>query len=365
MTRPAALVAAGLLLTGCASPPLGPVFPPISPRVVWPAPPDEPRIEYLGSLAGEAGLGVRPAGWEALRLALAGEQPRYARFVTPLAVAVAGETVYVADPAAAGGPCVHVLDLERRTYGAIRIAAGEPLAWPIDVAASRGRLAVVDARRAAVFLFDAAGRFLTTLGSGALQRPVAAAWNDATGDLWVVDATAHALVSFADDGAVLRRAGTRGAGPGQFNYPAGIAVRSASIARSRDDRTPDAVAAAVLVADAMNFRVVRLGADGEPLGWFGRKGDAAGCFSLPRDVAFDRDGHIYALDNQFENVQVFDAAGRLLMAWGEEGRGPGQFYLPSGITIDDRNRIWIADTYNRRVQVFRFISPHAAPDTGH
>jgi DNA-binding beta-propeller fold protein YncE len=96
-------------------------------------------------------------------------------------------------------------------------------------------------------------------------------------------------------------------------------------------------------------------ATGDFVNLFGRKGDAAGDFALPRDVAFDSDGHVYVLDNQFENVQVFDRDGRLLMAFGEEGAGPGRFSLPSGITIDQRDRIWIADTYNRRVQVFEYL----------
>ncbi len=61
------------------------------------------------------------------------------------------------------------------------------------------------------------------------------------------------------------------------------------------------------------------------------------------------------LDNRFENVQVFDRDGALLMAFGGEGDGPGEFALPSGITIDERDRIWIADTYNRRVQVFQYL----------
>lgn len=333
-----------LLLASCAAPAPGPVFPTVTPRLVWPAPPDAPRIEYVGALEGQRSLGVAPTGWDAVRLALAGEEPHYARFVTPLAVAVDGDLVYVADPAAAGGPSVHVLDLAGRSYRAIRAAAGEPLAWPIDVVAADGRVGIVDARRAAVFFFGPGGRETGAVGAGLLQRPASAAWNAAARELWVVDAAAHACFVFAEDGTLLRRVGRRGNAAGEFNYPAGVALLPAG----------PTGAPAVLVADAMNFRVVRLATDGEPLGAFGQKGDAAGCFSLPRDVAFDSEGHAYVLDNQFENVQVFDADGRLLMAWGHEGRGPGQFSLPSGITIDAQDRIWIADTYNRRVQVFRY-----------
>lgn len=72
-------------------------------------------------------------------------------------------------------------------------------------------------------------------------------------------------------------------------------------------------------------------------------------------MAVDSDGHVYVLDSRFENVQVFDHVGALLMAFGGEGDGPGEFALPSGITIDQGDRIWIADTYNRRVQVFQYL----------
>ena len=58
------------------------------------------------------------------------------------------------------------------------------------------------------------------------------------------------------------------------------------------------------------------------------------------------------VDARFENVQVFDRTGRLLLVFGEEGTGPGQFWLPAGIFVDPNDRIWVCDTYNRRVQVF-------------
>ena len=99
----------------------------------------------------------------------------------------------------------------------------------------------------------------------------------------------------------------------------------------------------------------RLGVDGTVLGTFGRKGDAAGDFALPKGVAFDPQGNIWVVDAQFENVQAFTSGGQLLLAIGGEGRGIGEFSLPAGICIDAKGRIWIADTYNRRVQVFELL----------
>lgn len=329
------------LALGCQAS-LSPVFPERSSPIVWPPPPDMPRIRYVGELTSQVSLGRRPGGLEALGAVLAGP-PRVVAFTTPLAVAAEGSLVFVSDGSGPGGAGVHVLNLEHRTWVTFREAEGRPLLWPIDVVLAGQWLAVADARRGEVFMFTRDGRFLRALGRGVLQRPSGLAWNAAAGELWVVDAAAHACLVFDGAGGLLRRVGRRGTEAGCFNSPVG-AGGGAWEGLWR-----------LVVADAMNFRVQVLEPDGAVGRVFGQKGDAAGDFSLPRDVAVDSDGHLYVLDKHFENVQIFDRDGRLLMAFGEEGRGPGQFSLPSSIWIDSQDRIWVADTYNRRVQVFQYL----------
>ncbi len=325
---------------GCAAP-RGPIFDPPDPPIVWPPPPDEPRIRYIGELTGEASLGVRPKGWAAVRAVIAGPQPT-GRFVAPTAVAVAGSKVFVADRGTKPVAGVHVLDLDARRYAFITDAGGEPLGWPIDVAIAGSLVAVADAQRSCVELFEPSGRHVRTIRDG-LKRPASLAFDPQTQSLYVLDSAAHGVAVFTLDGTPRGRFGSRGLEPGRFNYPTALTLADFGGFRR------------LVVADAMNFRVQILEPDGSPLRVFGQKGDAAGDFALPRDVAVDSAGHIYVLDNQFENVQIFDAAGRLLMAFGREGHAPGEFWLPSGITIDATDRIWIADTYNRRVQVFERI----------
>ena len=86
-----------------------------------------------------------------------------------------------------------------------------------------------------------------------------------------------------------------------------------------------------------------------------RPGDSPGHFGRPKGVAVDQAGHIYVADALFDNIQVFDISGRLLMVWGETGAEAGEFWLPEGIAVNQMNEILIADSYNQRVQVFKYL----------
>ena len=87
--RPAISLVLLLFAAGCQSAP-GPIFSPVSPPIVWPSPPDRPRICYVGDLRGAASLGAKPSGWNAFRAVLIGPRP-LVEFSRPAAVAVAGE----------------------------------------------------------------------------------------------------------------------------------------------------------------------------------------------------------------------------------------------------------------------------------
>lgn len=337
----AALLVISCFAFGCQTAPK-PIFAELDPALVWPAPPDVPRIRYVGALAGESSLGAQPRGWDAFKAIVAGPPPTV-EFVRPSAVAVDGERVYVSDP---GLGLVHLLDLAQRRYVALRGNPADPLRAPIDLGLGPDRsLVVVDSSRAAVDLFTADGTWRATKRWPEITRPVAVAWDSQQQTYWLADAAAHACFAIAGWNEIRLRLGVRGAAPGQFNFPTALACHARL---------------GLVVADAMNFRVqVFEPPYAAPRVVFGRKGDAAGDFARPRAVACDSDGHIYVVDNQFENVQVFDRDGRLLLAWGREGRGPGEFFLPAGITIDERDRIWVAD--DRRVQVFQYLKQATPP----
>jgi hypothetical protein len=49
---------------------------------------------------------------------------------------------------------------------------------------------------------------------------------------------------------------------------------------------------------------------------------------------------VYVSDAAFENVQLFDRDGRLLMDFGQPGEGKEGLNLPTGVTIDRDNVEW-------------------------
>lgn len=171
-----------------------------------------------------------------------------------------------------------------------------------------------------------------------LQRPTGIAFFAARNEIWVVETTAH-RISVIDraDGRVKSRIGTRGTGPGQFNFPTSIWIDHSG---------------KVYVVDAMNFRIQVFNSEGTFMNLFGKAGDAAGTFARPKGIAADSFGNIYVADALFHNVQVFDATGKLLYLLGNQGHHKGEFWMPSGIYIDDQDNIFVADSYNGRVQVF-------------
>ncbi len=334
-----ALAATALALTGCAKP-AGVIFEPLPTAICWPAPPDSPRIHYVGQISTTADLKAAKPFGEALRELFAGKQPIMG-VVNPFAVETDGrQRLFVAD---SGGGVVHVFDLDKRTYEQWAPAAPNRFIAPVGLArAADGRLFVADSAAGVVWVFDATGRDIDMWGRDELVRPCGMAYDDVAQHLFIADAGAHQVVILDASGQPTARLGSRGSTPGQFNFPTDVVIDHLH---------------RLYVSDSLNCRVQQFGPDLMPRLQIGSRGDMPGYFSRPKGIAVDSEDHLYIVDAEFEAIQVYSSDGDLLMAFGREGRGPGEFWLPAGICIDAADRLWIADTYNRRVQVFDYRPP--------
>jgi len=303
--------------------------------LVWPPPPEQPRIMYLGEISTEEDLEKRKPWLQGLGELVFGEG-EVGILVSPYAVAVdATGMMFVAD---SGGAAVHVFNLRTRAYNQFsRLSDEATLQKPVGLAVFADRVYVVDSILRQVCVFKKNGTFLFSFGGERFKRPSGIACWGLDGVLYVADTSSHVIHIFDLDGKFIKQLGGRGLGAGQFNFPTHLWV---------DQRGQ------LYVSDTLNYRIQVFTREGQFLKMFGRQGDRPGNFAHPCGVATDRLGNIYVTDRQFENVQVFNSDGQILMALGQEGKEPGEFWLPGGIFVDGRNRIYVADSFNKRIQIF-------------
>lgn len=331
------------LALGCAKAPV--VATEAVAELVWPKPPETPRIRFLHAITEPRDIDIKPGLLKKIsRLIKGGVQTRITQ---PYGIKKDPQgRLYVVDTFS---KTVHVFDRNNATYYRFPKKRIEDFLSPIDIAVGRqGQVYVSDSEAGGIHVFAGHGkRYLKIVGKAELKRPTGLALNEKTQELLVVDTLASRVVAYdQEDMKVKRMVGRDTHEKDGFHYPTHITVSKSGL---------------VYVTDALNFRVQVLSPRLEFLKAFGKPGDSPGHFARPKGIATDSEGHIYVVDALFDNVQIFDRDGGLLLAFGSPGHDRGEFWLPSAIFIDGRDRIYISDSYNQRVQVFQYLKEGTRP----
>ena len=210
------------------------------------------------------------------------------------------------------------------------------------------RLFVTDLKLHHVLVFNAKHEPEDSFGGDSLVSPAGIALDTTNRFVYVADTQQDQVLVFdADNYKLLRRIGTGGkkhmlTGPGDFSLPTNVAV----------DKEGN-----VYVTDTLNNRVESFDADGNFIGEFGKPGDGPGHFARPKGIAVDCDGHIWVADEIQSRVQVFDKDGQLLIYFGQPGIYPGQFQALYGLAYDKQNnRVVTSEQFPGRVQIFRYVT---------
>ena len=322
---------------------------PVAPALVWPQPPDPPRIQYVQSFGRASDFGWKRSLWRKF-VDWAKSETDPSLLVRPIAVTVDRRgRLIVAD---AGEGDVKIFDLQKKSVKVIHGYKGNEFGAPVSVAVDEaGNLYVSDASAGRVLKFSPEGKFLAFIGGeeGAFKRPASIAFNPANHLLYVVDTLRPRIFAYSTEGKQVKEFGEAGEGPGQFNLPTSLAI-------DREGR--------LYLNDTLSCRVQVLTPEGKFITQFGESGDGSGYLNRPKGVAVDSEGHIYVAEALFSTVQIFDLQGRYLLSFGDAGRGAGEFYIPAGVSIDGADRIYVADPFQRRVEVFQYLPDKAAP-AGH
>jgi serine/threonine-protein kinase len=205
----------------------------------------------------------------------------------------------------------------------------------------------VDSRQG-IRILDLEGRLHSSLGDigmgdGHFPAPPTSLAVDLSGNLYttVVEyradaADRHMIYKLDPKGKVCTTFGGYGVKPGEFLYPASIAV------------APDG---RIFVLDSESHLVQIFDATGEYRAGFGGRGQGRGLFNDPRSLTIGQDGAVYVLDYGNRQVQRFDALGRYQTRWALK-LGPDQegVRLLDGFAVDDSGNLYISDATSGKIR---------------
>jgi sugar lactone lactonase YvrE len=354
--------AAGTLLTACSSTAPTPELTQPRELIVYPTPPDTPRIQFLTRYSTSAD--IEPERRRSIWESIAGEDDsanEEKQIVKPYGVAMAQGRIYVCDT---GAIAVDIIDIPAQSLSRFQPRSFGKLSKPLGCFAdeSDGSLFVADADRQQVVVYGNDGSYRASFGERESIRPSA---------VFVVGDSIFAADLNGQRVAVYARSDQRLLGfiPADTTDPAARLFAPTNLFVTNDH---------VYVTDFGSFQVKIYDRNGRFVRTLGRYGSGLGQFVRPKGVAVDRNSNVYVVDAGFENVQVFDAEGKLLMFFGGPYEGPGDLYLPAGITIDYENvdlfrhlvhpgfqlkyLVLVTSQYGPdKVNVYGFIGPEETP----
>lgn len=307
-------------------------------RVLWPPPPNEPRLEFISLLQNEDDLAS--AEKKEMLQAIVGDT-KNSRLKNPFGVASDGKgVVYVSEPASS---TIVVFDFNKKKVA--DFSGGRAIRTPMGMTVdAQGDLYVADQGAQAVFVFSSDRTPKGKIGDGeTLEAPSYVAVNDKLDRVYVSDSKKHQIVVFNRAGQYQFSFGQLGVESELNLYsPQGVAV------------APDGK---VYVADMLNARIQTYDAEGKPLARFGVLGDHNSNFEFPKDLAFDSEGNLHIIDSRKAAMMTYSPEGTWLGYLGS-GRTthPVGFALPSSMAIDQTDRIYILDRLNQRVAVWQYLS---------
>jgi DNA-binding beta-propeller fold protein YncE len=315
--------------------------------LIWPLPPDPPRIRWVAEYTDMAKIRsqvAKKSGW--LDKVTGAKTPdEKLELVKPYGITTDKRgRIYVADTEL---KMVFVIDPVAKVVEKREGTTRAPLSLPVGLAIdAEERLFVSDADLHMLICYTDAGKPLATFGAAQLQRPGGIAIDRDRNRLYVADAKAARIAVFdVSSFQFLNYIGGPGKPPQREN---GKLFGPTNVALDRQGN--------IYVADTMNYRVQIFDPSGKFMRAFGAQGDRPGQFIRPKGIAVDSEGHVYVADAEFNNFQILMPDGQPLLAVGVIGTDPGQFALIAGLYIDPKDQIYTSEMFRGRVQVFQYIS---------
>ena len=282
----------------------------------WPAPPDQPRVQFLTSFSRSSDVRISAGGSKLDEFLYGKEKTEELPINKPYGVAFWDGRIYVTD---LRGPGIMVLDLKKKETRLMGSSGAGAVKHAVDICvATDGTKYVADTALNSVLVYDANEKYLKSYTSADLNAVAVAIHGN---DLYVADFNAR-VVKVLDiaTGQIKRTIGSA-AGSGED----GNFVRPLAVSVDGEGN--------VFVVDVLRCRVQKFSPTGELLLAFGQTGNRPGNFVRPKHMGVAADGTIFITDASFNNVQAFDKMGLVMGFFGSGGDYLGAMDLPAGLAL--------------------------------
>ncbi len=110
----------------------------------------------------------------------------------------------------------------------------------------------------------------------------------------------------------------------------------------------------LMASDFNNHRLVVISMVTGEMKFYGREGDADGCFKRPQGLDIDLEGHVIVADSRNNRIQVFGPDLRPMSSFGLElgGDRPPLMDRPCDLCLAPDGKIYVVDFGNNKVHVF-------------
>jgi DNA-binding beta-propeller fold protein YncE len=310
--------------------------------VIYPAPPDTTRIQYLTSFGKSTDIEGERSGFSKFIL---GETPAKL-IVKPYGAAVHAGKIYICDPGLKG---IDIIDLENNTFEYFIPKGLGVLKSPLNCCIDEsGNLYVADGERMQIVMFDSKGHYIDSFGEKENYKPTDV--NVTANEIWVANLKNNRICVYSRPGHTLVNSfpDTKEGEKDYLYSPTNLFVTNEL----------------VYISDMGDSKIKVFNHDGLFLRSIGSYGTGIGQLARPKGISVDRDSNVYVVDAGFENTQIFDKDGKLLMHFGGPYKGHGDMWLPAKVVIDYDNLAYFQKYVDPRFRLIYliFITNQYGPD---
>jgi DNA-binding beta-propeller fold protein YncE len=285
----------------------------VSYPVFYPIPPDTARIQFLTRIGSSSDITL---GRSKFKTFVAGPES-VLPIIKPYGLDKYKGKLFVADVGISG---LQIMDFEKKTFDYFIPGGRGKLLLPRNCFVDdSGNLYISDLKRKQVVIFNERFEYVGEISGTENFEP-----NDIviSGDtILVTDPKNNRINAYDKNSRQLLYSFPKSSSIGNIDWlynPENLCVSGGNI----------------YITDIGDPMIKVFSMNGDFIRSVGSHGNQIGQFVRPKGIAVDNESNLFVVDAAFENVQIFNKEGQLLMFFGGPYEGPGDMYLPAKVTID-------------------------------